>query len=511
MKFTGPAIRAAALTTALVLCCGAAWAGKKNDTLVWLYGADPSTLEFYAQELRVGVIIARHVWDTLVDQDPVTGELRPHLASSIAFLNPTTIEAKLRQGIKFHNGDPFTADDVVFTITWQNDPNNKSARTRSRTDWIRQAEKIDSHTVRLHLREPYAPAMALLSAFLPIYPAAYTKAQGSEGMGRAPVGTGPYRVTEFVQGKHIVLERNKEYFGGAKSPGKIGKVIVRLVPEYGTQIAELMAGNADLLWQLPKDQAERLKGRRGLNVMIGDTMRYAFLQFDITGRPGAAAEPLRKLEVRQAISHAVNRKAIVDKMLGGGTVLHLTCYPSQVGCASKTAVKYEFDPVKAKQLLVAAGYPNGFDIDLYGSGIRDRQIVEAVMGDLAKIGIRIRLQWLMAPVVVDKARKGEVPVAFRTWGSNSVNDIVAGTGRFFDDGPDDSTRDARLTELIKKAAAELDLNKRLALYDEAHQIIAKNAYWAPLWSYAYYYAMTSELQFEPTPDEIVHFNRANWK
>jgi len=503
------ALKAIAWTALLAFGCASAFAGKKNDTLVWLTEFEPPTYDFYAQQQRIGVIIARHVWDTLVEQDPVTGEIRPHLATSIAYTDPTTIEVKLRQGVRFHNGDPFTADDVVYTITWQNDPNNKNVRTRSRTDWIRSAEKVDSHTVRLHLREPYAPAFAILSAYLPIYPAAYTKAQGSEGMGRAPVGTGPYRVTEVARGKHIVLERNKDYFGGANTPGKIGRIVVRFVPEYGTQIAELMAGSADLLWQVPKDQAERLKGRRGLNVMVGDTMRYAFLQFDITGRPGPAADALRKLEVRQAISHAINRKGIVDHLLGGGTVLHLTCYPSQTGCASKTARQYEYNPEKAKQLLAAAGYPNGFDIDLYGG--RDRPLAEAMMGDLAKVGIRARLQWLQPAALVDKARKGEVPVAFRTWGSASVNDIAAGTGRFFDNGPDDATRDPRLTDLIKKAGAELDPARRLALYDEAHQIIARNAYWLPLWSYAYFYAMTSELQFQPTPDEIVHFNRASWK
>jgi peptide/nickel transport system substrate-binding protein len=497
------------LAAVFALACSTAHAGKKNDTLTWLTPNEPPTYEFYAVDQRPVLIIAHHVWDTLLVTDPVTGELQPHLATSITFSTPTTLEVKLRQGVKFHNGDPFTADDVVYTITWQNDPNNKSVRFRSRTDWIRQAEKIDTYTVRLHLHRPYAPAKAMLAANLPIYPAAYTKAQGSEGMSRAPVGTGPYRVTEVARGKHIVLERNQDYFGGAKSLPKIGKVVVRFVPEYGTQIAELLAGNADLIWQVPKDQAARLKDRRGVNVVVGDTMRFALLQFDITGRPGAAAEALRKLEVRQAISHAINRKAIVDKLLGGGTVLDLTCYPSQIGCASKYAVKYGYDPVKAKQLLAAAGYPNGFDIDLYAN--RDRQLAEAMMGDLAKVGIRVRLQWLQYAALADKARKGEVPIAFRTQGSSSINDVEASAGRFFDKGADDSTRDDRLTDLMKKAEAELDPAKRLALYDEAHQLTAKNAYSLPLWSYAYFYAMNGELQFQPTPDEIPHFNRASWK
>jgi peptide/nickel transport system substrate-binding protein len=503
------ALRAGALAALLAFGCSPALAGKKNDTLVWLSDFEPPTYDFYAQQQRTGLIVAHHVWDTLVDNDPVSGEIRPHLAESIAFSNPTTMEVKLRQGIKFHNGDPFTADDVVYTVTWQNDPNNKSVRTRSRTAWIKQAEKVDTYTVRLHLHQPYAPALAMLATYLPIYPAAYTKAQGSEGMSRAPVGTGPYRVTDVSRGKQIVLERNKEYFGGARSSAKIGKVIVRFVPEYGTQIAELLAGSADLIWRVPKDQAERLKGRRGINVILGDSMRFGFLQFDNTGRSGAAGDPIRKVEVRQAISHAINRKAIVTNLLGGGTVIDFTCYPSQVGCASKTAVRYEYSPEKSKRLLAAAGYPSGFDIDLYGA--LERSNAEAIMGDLAKVGIRVRLQWLQPAPLVDKVRKGEVPIAFRNWSSGAVPDVAASTGRFFDKGPDDTARDDRVAELVKKAEAELDPGRRLALYDEVHQLIAKNAYWTPLWSYGSYYAMTSELQFQPTPDEIPHFTRMSWK
>ncbi|MDB5928286.1 MAG: peptide transporter periplasmic peptide-binding protein [Betaproteobacteria bacterium] len=493
----------------LALASGATEAGKKNDTVIWLTEFETPTYDFYAQVQREGVILSKHIWDTLVDVDPVSGEIKPHLATSVAFINPTTIEVKLRQGVKFHNGDPLTADDVVYTITWQNDPANTNVVARSRTSWIRQAEKVDPYTVRLHLHEPFAPAFAYLVAEVPIYPAAYTKANGSEGMSRAPVGTGPYKVTEVTRGKQIVLERNKDYFGGLKGQPRIGKIVMRVVPEYNTQIAELLSGNADFIWRIPKDQAERMKSRRGIKIMVGDTMRIGYMSFDITGRPGAQAEPLRKVEVRQAITHAINRKAIVDQMLGGGTVLDLSCYPSQIGCASKGAARYDYNPAKAKALLAKAGYPGGFEIDLYGN--RDRQLAEAMMGDLAKVGIKVRLQMLQSAPLRDKVRKGEVPLSFRTWGSGSLNDAAGSTGYFFGKGPDNTTQDARVTELIRKADTEIDLPKRLALYDQAHKLIAQNAYWVPLWSYVYFYAMTDDLQFQPTPDEIPHLYRASWK
>src|SRR5262245_11939571 len=109
-SFKLPTLLRAGALAALILGSGAASAGKKNDTLVWLYEAEAPTYDFYAQQQRIGVIVARHVWDTLVDQDPISGEVKPHLATSYTFPNPTTIEFKLRQGVKFHNGDPFTAD-----------------------------------------------------------------------------------------------------------------------------------------------------------------------------------------------------------------------------------------------------------------------------------------------------------------------------------------------------------------------------------------------------------------
>lgn len=502
-------LRLSALTALVLLTGGAAQAGKKNDTLVWLTAFEPPTYDFYAQTLREGVVLTKHIWDTLLEIDLDTGEIKPHLATSVSFTNSTTMEVKLRQGVKFHNGDPLTADDVVFTFNWQNDLNNTKVTARSRTNWVEKAEKVDTYTVLLHLKKPFAAARAFLVANVPIYPAAYTKAQGSDGMSRAPVGTGPYRVTEVVRGKQIVLEKNKDYFGGVRGQAHIGKIVMRYVPEYNTQIAELMAGNADFIWRIPKDQAEKMKGRRGLNITVGDTMRYGYLQFDITGRPGAGAEPLRKVEVRQAISHAINRKAIALNLQGGGAILDLTCYPSQIGCASKGAVKYDYDPAKAKQLLAKAGYPNGFDLDFYA--YRDRPMAEAMMGDLAKVGIRTKLQWLQYSTLRTKVRNGEAPLAFMTWGSSSIMDAANSTGYFFANGPDDTTQDPQLVGLIKSAAEEVEPVKRLGLYDQAHTLISGNAYWLPLWSYVYYYGMTDELQFQPTPDEIPHMYRASWK
>lgn len=498
---------ACALALSVALTAGGAAAGKRDDTLNWLTEFEPPTYDFYAQTNREGVILGLHVWDTLLMQDPKTGEYKPHLAKSVAFTDPTTIEVVLREGIKFHNGDPLTAEDVVYTFQWQLDPENKKNAAPSRTDWVAQAEKTGEYTLKLRLKKPFAPAMDYLVQNVPIYPAAYTKKVGSDGMSKQPIGTGPYKVTEVVQGKHLIMQKNADYFGGEKGKPTIGKIVMRIVPERNTQIAELMAGNADLIWRLPLDQAEKLKGRRGLTVLAGDTMRYGYLQFDVTGRAGKL--PTDDVRVRRAIAHAINRESIVKNLMGGGQVLHLPCYVTQVGCVGDKAPKFDYNPDKAKALLTEAGFPNGFELEFHG--YRDRSAMEAMIGDLAKVGIKAKLTWMQYPALRDKVRKGEVGLSMMTWGSSSINDAANSVGYFFSDGSDDTAKDKQVIEWLRAGEGELDKAKRRALYDQANTRIIEQAYMIPTWSYAYFYAMSDQLDFTPTPDEITHLYRASWK
>jgi peptide/nickel transport system substrate-binding protein len=505
MRHAGMGV-ATALT--LVLFAAGAEAGKKDDTLNWLTGFEPPTFDYYAQTNREGVILGLHIWDALVVQDLKTGEYKPHLAKSVGFVNPTTMEIVLKEGIKFHNGEPLTADDVVYTFQWQLDPENKKNAAPSRTDWVSKAEKVSEYVVRLHLKKPFAPAMDYLAQNVPIYPDEYTKKVGSEGMSKQPIGTGPYKAKEVVPGKHVILEKNPDYFGGAKGKPVIGKINMRFVPEVNTQIAELMAGNADLIWRVPMDQAVKLKGQRGVSVAIGDTMRFGYIQFDVTGRPGKS--PVENLKVRQAIAHAINREAIVKNLMGGGQVLHLPCYVSQIGCVAEPgAAKYDYNPDKAKALLAEAGFPNGFEIEFHG--YRDRKEAEAMIGDLAKVGIKAKLVWLQYATLRDKVRKGEVAFNFMAWGSGSINDAANSVGYFFTDGADDTAKDKDVIEWLRAGEGEVDKAKRLPLYAKANTKIVNQVYKVPLWSYAYFYAMSEQLDFTPTPDEITHLYSASWK
>ncbi len=500
------AVRAAVLAAATLGFAGAASAGKDDDTLVWVTKFEPPTYNYYDQTLREGTILSRHIWDSLYWRDLDTGEYVPHLATKIEYVDPKTIDITLREGVTFHNGEKFDADDVVFTLNMVNDPDEQMVN-RNPVRWITKAEKIGEYSVRLHLDEIFAPAIEYLATSVVIYPDEYYQEVGKDGYGRAPVGTGPYKATEVVPGSRLVMEKNENYFGGGKGQPHIGTIVMRYIDEANTQIAELLSGNADLIWRLSKEQGEKLGRMPDVNVVAGETMRVGYLQFDSAGKSGDT--PITNVKVRQAISHAIDREAIRANLLGGGQVLNLACYPSQFGCESPDAPIYDYNPEKAKQLLTEAGYPNGFEIDFYG--YRDRPIAEAMMGYMAKVGIKANLQWMQYSALRDKVRSDEVPMNFMTWGSGSVNDIANITAYFFDGRADDTALDPEVKEYLDAGGETIDPEERLKNYREALRLIAERAHWLPLWSYAYFYGMNEDLDFQPTPDEIVHLYRAKWK
>lgn len=507
MRFKTTLAAAVSAAAVIGLSAGAAIAGKADDTLVFLAEREPPSFDFFMQSNREGVILNRHIWNGLVDVDPQSGEVELVLAETLEYLDPTTIHVKLREGVKFHNGDPMTSEDVAFTFEYNNNPENRTVG-RTRTNWVERVEVLGPYELKLHLDRPFPAAMGFLGANAPVYPKNYHQSVGTEGFSKAPVGTGRYQVERTEIGREIVLKRNENYWAGAENAGSIGTIVMRFVPERNTQVAELMAGNADLIWQVPPDQASRLDGRRGIQVIVGDTMRFGYLQFD-SGLRGGRESPVHNRKVRQAIAHAVDRQAIADNIMGGGSVMHLPCYPTQIGCRAPDAPIYEFDPDKAKALLAEAGYPNGFEIDFHG--YRDRPVAEAVLGYLANVGIRANLQWLQYSALRDRVRAGEIDFNFMAWGSSSINDIANSTGYFFKGGPDDTTHDPEVIAWLTEGDSAVATAERLPPYAKALTKIMEEAYWVPMMSYAYYYAMAEDLEFEPTPDEITHLYTARWR
>ena len=213
--------------------------------------------------------------------------------------------------------------------------------------------------------------------------------------------------------------------------------------------------------------------------------------------------------VRQAVLHAINRDSIVKNLVGPGSVIPAgPCHPEQFGCADDIA-KYDYNPDKAKKLLAEAGYPQGFDFDFYG--YRDRDVIEAMIGDLAKVGMRARLNFMQYVAFLDSMRQGKAPIGHATWGSNSIPDISAIAAHFFSGGPDDTAKDPEVIKGIAAADSLVDPEKRKAAWRTVLDRIQTEAYWMSLFTYTKYQAWSKDLSYTPTSDEIPQFYAAKWK
>lgn len=503
-------LRTTAIALAMsVFASNIALADKANDTLRVAYTKELENVDSYFNSSREGVVLQRAIWDGLIYRDPITNEYKGNLATEWTWIDEKTLELKLREGVTFHNGDAFDADDVVATVNFVAKEEN-GVKTQRNVNWMESAEKIDDFTVRIKTKNVFPAAIEFLSGPVSMYPAEYYAEVGPSGMGLKPVGTGPYKVVEVVPGQHFVLEKNENYHDSPKGQASIGTIDIRTIPDVNTQIAELFSGSLDLIWQVPADQAEKLAQMEDqFTVANESTMRVGYLFMDAAGRSNMDPNPFLDLKVRQAVNYAIDRNALVDNLLKGKSkVVWTPCFPSQFGC-DQNVTEYPYDPEKAKALLAEAGYPDGFETEFYA--YRDRDYAEAISSYLNAVGIRTDFKMLQYSALRELNMKGEVPMSFQTWGSYSINDASAMVSQFFKHGSLDMTRDDQVLEWLDVADQSTDPEKRKEFYTKALQRIADEAYWAPMFTYNTNYVTNKDVDYTPTADEVLRFTNMNWK
>ncbi|GBE43833.1 glutathione-binding protein GsiB precursor [bacterium BMS3Bbin10] len=503
----------AGLAALAVTAAQPAMAGKSDDTLNWATDREVAVVDPYYNNTRELVVMGHLGWDALLFRDLDSGEYKPLLATSWTWDGNKKIILELRKGVKFHDGSGFDADDVVYTINHVSNKNN-GVLTYKNVKWMKNAEKLGPYKVAINLEKPFPAALAYLSNVVFIVPAGHydnapTKPDGKKDYGSVKaVGTGPYKFVEVKAGEYVLWKRNDSYFDGSpKGKPQIGNVKFRTIKEMNTQIAELLTGGLDWIWDVPKDQAERLKSKDSVTVENAKTMRVSYLAFDVDGSSGQ--DFFTKKKVRMAVAHAINRESITKNLVGpASVVIPSACHPDQFGCAQDVP-KWDYDPAKAKKLLAEAGYPNGFEFDIYA--YRQREYTEAVIGDLAKVGIKAKLTYLQYRALRDLVWKGKTPINHMTWGSNSIPDVSAITSNFFSGGRDDPAKDPEVIKAIEEGDTSTDPAARKAAYKRALTKISAELYWLPMFTYAKYYVYSKDLDFKTTPDEIPRFYTAKWK
>jgi peptide/nickel transport system substrate-binding protein len=503
----------AALIAALAIT-GHAYAQKSKDALRIAFKDPISTTDIYIDPKPETSLTAEAIFDKLLTYLPSENAFKPMLATSWKQVSPVVLELQLRKGVKFHDGKPFTADDVVYTFNYIIDPKSKLRFGRN-WGWIKSVEKTGDFSVRITSKRPTPFALARLATSTPIYPKhVHSKFEKRGEFGRkAPIGTGPYKA-EFVDpSRGIKLVRYDGYVSpGPWSPkASIKTILIQPMPELQTQIAQLMTGGLDVILEAPKDQSEQLAQSPTVKSTAIKNTVYYYANFDAAGRSDQKA--LANRDVRRAIVMAINRQALADAVIAGGKLVELLdtpCTPSQVACKA-TVSPAKFDPKEAKALLAKAGYPNGFDLDIT-SIPGAHELAEAIAGQLRVIGIKAKVSRLTIGAYRKKQVAGKLQMLVSHYSSGGLPD-ASSVMAFYQAGPRDYWRDKQMQKFRNEGAGEMDEKKREAIYIKAFNHINEQALALPIATHPAVLIHSADVTL-PSISSLfagVEFNNIKWK
>ena len=509
-----PWLKTLALTaTAISGLIDSAYAQKSADTLRVVWWDQIVNVNPYYNQLRAGIVVAHQAFDGLVYRDPETFAIKPLLATSWKYVDPTTLEFTLRKGVKFHDGSAFSADDVVYTINMA--LTDKQVSVPSNFSYMAGATKIDDFTVQIKLKRVFPAALEFLAMVTPMLPMAYREKVGSDAYDKKPVGAGPYMITRIDGVNQIDMERFEGYYAESpKGRPAIRKLVIHEVVDAATAQNELVGQKADWTWNVIPDNVANLAALPFLTAVRAESMRVNLLNVDAAGRSGAD-NPLTKLKVRQAVFHAIDRESMAKNLMqGGARVPDAPCFPTQFGCDAAAAVKYAYDPAKAKQLLAEAGYPNGLELDIASYLLP--QFEGAIQNYLKAVGIDAKINHLQVQATIQRVQEGKTQIDLGNWGSYSINDVSAFLPQYFSGAQDgfstnDKAHDAEVQSLVKAGGSSTDPEDRKKSYSAAIKRITEQALILPLFTSVVPYAYRKELNFQTWPDELPRYYLSSWK
>ncbi len=486
-----------------------------KDRVVVAFGSNIPTLDPHMHTSRLAHIVDYHLYDTLLYRDPKDNyKPSPCLATSLKSLNPTTWELKLRRGVKFHNGEPFNAEAVKFSLERILDPAQKSL-IRGNFSWIKEIKVIDDYTVQLITDKPF-PAAAEYLTLAYIVPPKYLKEVGNEGFSKNPVGTGPYKYVEWRKSEHLILEAFPGYWKDSpKGMPKIKTIVFRAIPETTTQIAELLSGGVDIIRNVPPDQIPLIKSSSNARISATKILRVNFLMLDSFGR--ASQTPLMNQKVRLAMAYAINVDEMLKQILGGYAE-RTAAGVNPLHFGYDPAIKpYPYDPERAKKLLAEAGYPNGFEVTLntYGGSITSvDQMADAITGYLGKVGIKVKRRHIEdVGLWTSSNKEGKLEgMLYYSWGSNSIFDadaLLYALG--YSKEPLSYIKDPDLDALLDAARTQIDPKKRLEAYSKAQKLMHEKVYWIPINVQYTIEGVNKDLNYEASSDEMMRVYSASWK
>jgi peptide/nickel transport system substrate-binding protein len=443
--------------------------------------------------------MVEHMYDRLVDRDPKSYKPIPMLATSWKVVDNTTWEFALRKGVKFHNGEPFDALSVKATMDYIKDPANKT-HYLPRWTLVKEVQIVDPYTVRFITEKPWPGLIDRISLqdFMPMPPKALK--EGIQALAAKPAGTGPFKFSQWVRDEKLIVTRNDDYWKGKP---ELKKVTFRFIPEFSARLAALLAGEIDIMKDVPPHAVDLVNasGKATVRATVSSRINYLAL---VNLKPG----PMQDLKVRKAIAHAVNVDELIQNVLRGRA-------SKMCGALSPINVDYspkvqclKYDPKQAQALFKEAGVdPKTLTLTLDTPSGRyplDKDISQAIAAQLGRLGITVNVVVNEWGTHLDKIKNRTTgDMFFLGWGpaldaQNTIEQLFQGSMTYSSYGGNKALEDK-----IQTAVTIVDPQKRLAAWAELQQLVAAEAPWVFLWQQHDLYGVANWVEWQPRADEKV--------
>lgn len=475
--------------------------GEKRDTLVIGTGEDITRLDPRRVFDVTSLALTKNIFEPLVRTDDA-GNVLPGLALSWDVSDDgMEYTFHLAEGVKYHNGDPVEPEDVVFTVKDM----VECEYSAPYMNFIDRAEVVDDTTVKIFYKYPYEPGLQLIAAYSGIVKESFM-ADGEESMSRSPIGCGPYKFVEWVQGDRVVIEINKDYFGEKPS---IKKVTYKIITNQSTGAVALEKGEIDMYLHPDDADLATLEANPNLKVVKHSNATFYFMLLN-TMNP-----PLDNIKVRQAIARCIDRDALIEASREGNGIptysLMTEGYPGYV----EGYVKNEYDIEEGKRLLAEAGFPDGFEITL-STFSTNSVAIQCIQADLRKIGIIAEIEVLEAGAFWVAMEAGDFDITYYAWLGWTPDPDVALYPIYKSDeilgGNYGRYNNPEVDALLMAGKVEPDPGKRHEIYKEFQDIVNEEVPYIPvLWKISSV-AFNKDLDIERIPiAEGWQIPRINWK
>ena len=439
--------------------------------------------------------VIEQIFDPLISYDEGTKYV-PNAAKSWENPDPLTWIFHLREGMKFHNGEEVTAEDLVYA--WRQFlPVTDFEAPRNRLFMVDEIIKMDDYSVKVKLTEPFAPFLSVIAAgYMAPVPKDLVEEKGHEWFNRNPVGSGPFKLVEWKKGEQVVLERFEDYW--MKKPN-LESVVFRPIPESAVVTTELLTGGVDLSARVATDDIPRLKDNPDVIIDTSGGLSYFYMAFNlwtsekanIVARQDVGENPFSDIRVRKAIYHAVPWNRIADELFkydvsGARSYGPIPPAMGQYYNPELEDIALEYDPDKAKELLEEAGYPDGFETRIFAPVDPNRETFATMAKTyLQRVGIEASIKVLEWSVYLPKLASGDADMFLLGWlmapDPYNVHYYLFHSDSWGPPGNRQRYKNEKVDELINKGQKITDVEERIEIYKELQRMIMSEYPHIPLY------------------------------